>query len=213
MTKPNSKAAKAQRAKEVIQKNRDKHLNQQNTEQEPQTQTENNIQRNLGGRPPVYPEELKHQILDRLAAGESLKAICAAPDMPDRTTVWRWMIADKDLSEKYELCKQSRARALFEQALGEVESIHDRDSAYIAHVKSNLLLKAAALCDPAKFSDKTHANIHKRGDGTTLNININIGGDEKTSIDITPNQTDQEPEQQKQLESPENPYDDEECYI
>ena len=42
------------------------------------------------GRPCEYDSELVQVILDRLADGESLSAICREPGMPHRTTILRW---------------------------------------------------------------------------------------------------------------------------
>ena len=42
------------------------------------------------GTPSVYTAELAEEICARLAAGESLKAICRDPDMPPFSTVQGW---------------------------------------------------------------------------------------------------------------------------
>jgi len=41
------------------------------------------------GRPP-YPPEIADKVIERLAAGETLVAICRDTDMPSTTTVQRW---------------------------------------------------------------------------------------------------------------------------
>ena len=43
------------------------------------------------GRPSHYSAEIADTICDRLAGGESLRAICADAGMPDRATVCRWL--------------------------------------------------------------------------------------------------------------------------
>lgn len=45
------------------------------------------------GRPSLFTEELATRICERLAAGESLRAICLDDDMPDESTVRKWAIA------------------------------------------------------------------------------------------------------------------------
>lgn len=42
------------------------------------------------GRPTAYTPELAAEICERLAAGESLRAICQGDGMPDERTVRRW---------------------------------------------------------------------------------------------------------------------------
>lgn len=45
-------------------------------------------------RPSIYTTELAQAICKRLAAGESLRAICRDDEMPDRETVHNWHIND-----------------------------------------------------------------------------------------------------------------------
>lgn len=42
------------------------------------------------GRPSLYSEELADKVCERLSHGEPLRRICADPDMPSFTTVWKW---------------------------------------------------------------------------------------------------------------------------
>jgi hypothetical protein len=53
------------------------------------------------GRPSDYNEEIASLILDRLADGESLRAICQDEGMPDRASVRRWIIADESFRSQY----------------------------------------------------------------------------------------------------------------
>ena len=46
----------------------------------------------LGGRPSIYSDELRDNICNRLADGESLRSICRDDDMPSRPTIARWII-------------------------------------------------------------------------------------------------------------------------
>lgn len=47
------------------------------------------------GRPSLYSDELALQICERLADGETLRAVCATPGYPDERTVRRWALDDK----------------------------------------------------------------------------------------------------------------------
>lgn len=47
----------------------------------------------MGGRS-IYTQELADKLCDRLAAGESLNAICGDEDMPAESTVRGWVIDD-----------------------------------------------------------------------------------------------------------------------
>jgi hypothetical protein len=46
------------------------------------------------GRPSTYTPEIAAEILERLAAGESLRAICRDDHMPAAPTVHLWVISD-----------------------------------------------------------------------------------------------------------------------
>lgn len=57
------------------------------------------------GRPTEYTEELAEKVCALLGEGKTMRSICAMPDMPVVTTIWRW-------EQRYpEFCKLSqRAR-------------------------------------------------------------------------------------------------------
>ncbi len=55
------------------------------------------------GRPTDYNDEIALLICERLADGESLKAMCAEEDMPSRSTVFKWLAnpANKQFVDMY----------------------------------------------------------------------------------------------------------------
>lgn len=53
-------------------------------------------EKNKGGRPEIYTQELADSICARLAKGDSLRAICNTEGMPARSTVVDWIIKDKE---------------------------------------------------------------------------------------------------------------------
>src|ERR1041385_4379143 len=62
-------------------------------------------------RPSSYTQEKADAICERLINGESLRKICLDPDMPDASTVCRWLA-----HEDNELFRQQYARAREAQA-------------------------------------------------------------------------------------------------
>lgn len=50
------------------------------------------------GRPSTFTDEIFDTICERLENGEVLKAICKDDEMPDRSTVLRWIAAVYALS-------------------------------------------------------------------------------------------------------------------
>lgn len=54
------------------------------------------------GRPSTYTDEIFETICERLENGEVLKQICSDPEMPDRSTVLRWIATDDSRRRKYD---------------------------------------------------------------------------------------------------------------
>jgi hypothetical protein len=53
----------------------------------------------------IYSPELAATICDQLAAGKSLRQICAAGGMPNRCTVGRWVVQHPEFREQYEAAR------------------------------------------------------------------------------------------------------------
>lgn len=73
------------------------------------------------GRPTDYCQEIADRICERIADGESLRAICREENMPNKSSVFRWLSIHSEFSDQY-------ARAKDEQAEGfadELASIAD----------------------------------------------------------------------------------------
>ena len=70
------------------------------------------------GRPSSYTPEIAATICERLAAGESLRAICRDDGMPDRSTVAKWVIDDVEgFSSQYTRARDVGLDVLAEEAL------------------------------------------------------------------------------------------------
>lgn len=70
-------------------------------------------------RPSSYTQEKADQICERLADGESLRAICLSDDMPNQTTVFRWLASDENeqFRKQYARARETQAEALFDEIL------------------------------------------------------------------------------------------------
>ena len=67
--------------------------------------------------------ELKAEIVRRLTAGESLRAVCAAGAMPDKATVCRWSLKDASFADAFDEALRRgtwRRRFAFDDALARV---------------------------------------------------------------------------------------------
>lgn len=59
------------------------------------------------GRPSTFTDEIFETICERLENGEVLRAICAKDEMPDRSTVLRWIAADDGKRRRYDSARQA----------------------------------------------------------------------------------------------------------
>lgn len=64
-----------------------------------------------------YADGTFDAICERIANGESLKAICEGEGMPDKATVFRWLAANESMRDKYALAREAQADSLFDDIL------------------------------------------------------------------------------------------------
>lgn len=69
------------------------------------------------GRPSDFTQELADEICERIADGESLRAICTDDNMPSTSTVCRWLAKDREFQEQYAHARELQADALFDDCL------------------------------------------------------------------------------------------------
>ena len=71
------------------------------------------------GRPSLFNTELGDAICNRIADGENLRAICDEADMPDKATVFRWLLAEqyKDFRNQYIRAREAQADSLVDDIL------------------------------------------------------------------------------------------------
>jgi hypothetical protein len=69
-----------------------------------------------GGRPTDYEPQICEQILLKMYQGLSLRKICAADDMPDRSTVHLWRIRHEEFSRQYARARRAQVEARIEDA-------------------------------------------------------------------------------------------------
>ena len=72
---------------------------------------------NKGGRPTKYSQALADNICAQLADGTSLRTVCLADDMPDKSTVFQWLREKPEFSDQYARAKEESADALVEEML------------------------------------------------------------------------------------------------
>lgn len=138
----------------------------------------------MAGRPSDYTQELVDEICERIIEGESLRAICKSDNMPNTSTVLRWL-------DKYETFRLQYTRAKEEQAekfADEIVQIADDglNDTYVDEngkqrtdqdviARSRLRVEArkwvAAKLKPKKYGEKVQTEV-SGADGAPFVINV-----------------------------------------
>ena len=69
------------------------------------------------GRPSDYTDGIAKTICLRIADGESLRSVCLDDDMPDKSTVMRWLAKHDDFRDQYARARELQADSIFDEIL------------------------------------------------------------------------------------------------
>lgn len=108
------------------------------------------------GRPRVYDEDTAAGVLAAYADGWSLKAICALPGMPSRSTVHDWKKERPEFGEAYEKAEVLRAMG-FVDDMGELAQTVTEETAASGRLKFAIWSRLASWLAPWKFGPKAEA--------------------------------------------------------
>ena len=71
----------------------------------------------MTGRPSDYTPEMGDHICSELADGKSMRLVCASDDMPNKSTVFRWIRTIETFRNQYARAKEESADALTDEML------------------------------------------------------------------------------------------------
>lgn len=114
------------------------------------------------GRPTLYTPELAQTICARLAAGESLRAICTEEEMPSRETVREWLHKDEAFAGQYARAREEQQVTLAEEVLEEARAITSQADAMKVREFGNHVRWMAERMAPKVFGAKQ--DLHITGD-------------------------------------------------
>ena len=100
-----------------------------------------------------FSQELFDRICERIAEGESLRAICADDDMPSVTSVMRWLAADTALSEQYTRAREVQGDGEFDKAR-EIAFAATPDTVQVARLQYDAVKWRAGKLRPKVYGDK-----------------------------------------------------------
>jgi hypothetical protein len=100
---------------------------------------------------PIFTKELFDRICERMAEGESLRAICKGKDMPNKRTVLRWIDKDEALAAQYSEAQNMRAEHYFDEIIDIADSKADPQK---TRVQIDARKWVLARMNPKKYGDK-----------------------------------------------------------
>ncbi|RVT93710.1 hypothetical protein [Sphingomonas crocodyli] len=137
------------------------------------------------GRPTIRTPEIDRIIIEGISAGTPLTTLCSAPNMPNPSTVYDWLEADSNLSQRFARAREigfdviaTDALDIIDKEPGRVISITDgersserMDSAAVQWAKNRaeLRLKLLAKWDPKRYGDMIK---HAGADGGPMAITV-----------------------------------------
>lgn len=117
-------------------------------------------------RPSKFTQPTADAICERIANGESLRAICADEGAPSQSMVYRWLDKHQEFREQYAHAREAQADKLVEEILT-IADESDNDTLYTEHgeqansewiARSRLRVDArkwiASKMAPKKYGDK-----------------------------------------------------------
>lgn len=71
----------------------------------------------MPGPPSEFTQETADAICEGLIEGESLRTICARPEMPSKSTVMVWLVRFPEFAAQYAEARTAQAEAIFDEML------------------------------------------------------------------------------------------------
>jgi hypothetical protein len=102
-------------------------------------------------RPSIFTEERATTICDRIAKGESLKAICGDAKMPSETTVRNWLKDNAEFVRQYACAREAQADFYADEIVTIADEATD---ANIARVRIDARKWKASKLAPKKYGDR-----------------------------------------------------------
>lgn len=128
------------------------------------------------GRPSDYTQETADIICERLADGESLRAICRDDGMPSTSAVCRWLAANEAFREQYAHARELQADSLFDDILDIADGTRAMMEGNDPDVQRDRLAvdarKWMAGKLKGKYSDKHDVNLSAQVAFTGLDVAI-----------------------------------------
>jgi len=122
------------------------------------------------GRPSSFNQETADIICLLLAEGESLRKICLANNLPNQSTVHKWVLDFPDFAKQYMRARELQAHCRAEMA---TDAYRDEDDPAKARLKFDAMRWHAGKLLPKVYGDKIQQE-HTGADGAPLMPVLNV---------------------------------------
>ena len=124
------------------------------------------------GRPTIFTKQMALHICTRIAEGESLREIVKTEGVPDRTTVYDWLLRNEEFAHQYTRAREEQADTLADEIIAiadeqpEIIAVVDKktgaliehklDGAFLQWQKNRIDARkwTAMKLKPKKYGDK-----------------------------------------------------------
>jgi hypothetical protein len=113
------------------------------------------------GSASTYTEAVGDAVCRRIAAGESVKAICASPGMPCAVTIYAWIKRHPEFREMYRTARELQADGKFDEAW-EIAQAATPSTVRVARLRFDVILWQAARLAPRKYAERLDEDLDER---------------------------------------------------
>lgn len=140
------------------------------------------------GRPTDYCEEVADAICERLVAGESLRAICRDDEMPNITSVFKWLAKYPEFANQYARAREEQAEAFADEIVAisdendgkaitadgqEVAVVFDSTAVARNRLRVDARKWVASKLKPKKYGDRVAQEI-SGPEGSPLAVTVTL---------------------------------------
>lgn len=112
--------------------------------------------------PSSFTQDIADRICERLCEGDSLRKICSAPDMPNISTVIRWLSSENEIGATFR-AQYARAREAqadkFADEMVDIADEGNNEDAAIIRLRLDARKWAAGKIAPKKYGEKVDLNV------------------------------------------------------
>ena len=130
------------------------------------------------GRPDMaFDEAIADKVLDMLADGLSLRAICRTNGLPSGAVVRKWLARNPDFARQYAYAREEQADTLFDETLAIADAIGDdatNEQIRRAQLQIDTRKWLAGKLRPKKYGDNQKLDAQNDTQSITMQ-QINIG--------------------------------------